>query len=78
VGIRPGQRPRPSFGHPQGSIHKVHIAASKIFTAALAAQTIAVNPARDVQLPRVPDIEARFLTLDEIAVRLLVYRRETL
>ncbi len=37
------------------SVHKVHIAASKIFAAALAARTIAVNPARDVQLPAVPE-----------------------
>ena len=49
------------------SIHKVHIAASKVFVAALAAQAIGANPARGVRLAPVPDVEARFLTLDEIA-----------
>lgn len=49
------------------SVHKVHSAASKVFTAAALGGDITTNPAREVKLPAIPDVEARFLTTTELA-----------
>lgn len=50
-----------------GSVHKVHGVLSKLLGSAVSAGLLAVNPCRGVQLPALPDVEARFLTPNEIA-----------
>ncbi|MEM9202781.1 MAG: site-specific integrase [Actinomycetota bacterium] len=49
------------------SVHKVHSGSSKVFGAAVLAGDLQSNPAREVQLPAIPDTEAHFLTPVELA-----------
>lgn len=48
------------------TVQKAHQVLSKVFTAAMIDGRLAVNPCRGVQLPKVEDEEARFLTPDEL------------
>lgn len=50
------------------SVQKAHQVLSKVLEAAVRDERLGLNPARGVDLPRIPDDEARFLTPDELLV----------